>query len=141
MAKATNAEVKKRIKQVSKMLLRGLSRAEIIQYAAEYWEIEERQVDTYINRANKGFAKSSIFDTSEQLGIASQRLTDLYGKNMRIDDYKAALAVQKELTRLLGIDAPQRIEYKDIGLTDDERLERVAFLLDKARARRDSDTS
>ena len=33
------------------------------------------------------------------------------------------------------------IETKDVSLDDDERIERIASLLDKARARRDGDTS
>jgi leucyl aminopeptidase (aminopeptidase T) len=81
-----------------------------VQYAADNWQIEERTTDEYIERANAYFAETSVINRDEQIGLALRRYHDLYQKNMRIDDYKAALATQKEIVNLLGLGAPKRTE-------------------------------
>lgn len=104
--RATKAVVEKRTNQVIKMLLLGVSRADIIQFANENWDIGEAATDRYIKKANQHFSESSIIKRDEQLGLAMRRLNDLFSKNMRIDDYKAALSVEKEIISLLGLSAP-----------------------------------
>jgi hypothetical protein len=109
--KATKAEVKQRTSQIIKMMTLGVSRADICQFASDNWQIDDRTTDRYIKRANDYFAETSVIDRDEQIGIAMRRYNDLYQKNMRIDDYKAALATQKELSNLLGLNAPKRTEH------------------------------
>lgn len=113
--KATNSEVNKRVTQVVKMLTMGVSRADILQYAADKWQIAERTTDDYIRRANKHFAETSVYNRDEQIGLAMARLNTLYQKTMQIDDYKAALAAQKELSNMLGLHAPRR---SDVAMTN-----------------------
>jgi len=49
--KSTHAEVDLRVTEVYGLLLKGYSRAQIIQFAADSWQVTERQADTYIARA------------------------------------------------------------------------------------------
>lgn len=103
MAKATNFEAKKRLNTVYNMLLLGVSRADIVQYSIDNWAISEPQTDVYIAKANALFAEKAAPIRDEQFGLALERLQNLYQKNMKIQDYKAALATQKEISELLGL--------------------------------------
>lgn len=115
MAKSTKAETKRRIKAVSKLLLNGASRADILQYAIESWNISEPQTDKYIASANKGFAQSAVFSSDEQIGIAINRLNRLYMYHLENKDYRDALTVQKEINKLFGLYAPEKKELSGLG--------------------------
>jgi hypothetical protein len=49
--KSTNTEIDQRINVVYDMLLRAYNRTQIVRYAAEEWQVSERQAETYIARA------------------------------------------------------------------------------------------
>ena len=108
--KATNFEAQKRLNTVYNMLLLGVSRADIIQYALENWNIGDASTDEYIAKANALFAEKSKPIRDEQFGKALERLENLYQKNMKIQDYKAALATQKEISELIGLYPPKKQE-------------------------------
>lgn len=102
------------------MLLVSVSRIDILRYGAKKWKLKDRQIDMYIERARREIEASAIINRDEQLGLALGRLNDLYAKNMQIDDYRAALQVQKELSGLLGLNAPMRheIDWKTRAIKD-----------------------
>lgn len=108
--KSTKAEVKRRIRAISKLLLNGASRADILQYAIELWSISEAMVDKYIAKANEGFKQSAAFNNDAEVGKAINRLNRLYMAHIENKDYREALAVQKELNKLLGLYAPEKKE-------------------------------
>lgn len=143
MARATKVEKQKRIYDVKKMLLASSTRADICEFMLKKHGVAKWTTDRYIAEANKQFSDSSIFSTDRELGLNIEQLKDLYHKSMRIDDYKSALAIRKELTKLLGLYPAEKSEVtiKDESLTDEQRLARIAEILDKARDRRDRDSS
>ncbi len=110
-AKATNFEAQKRVNTVYKMLLLGVSRADIIEYSINNWQISEAQTDVYIGKANELFKVQSQTVRDDEFGKAVARLQNLYEKNMKIQDYKAALATQKELSELLGLYPAKKQEH------------------------------
>jgi len=121
MKKATNAEASQRTRAVYEKLVQGASRAEILQYVAkEAWGINERSIDYYIQRATKKLEKEAAPAREIELGKAKARLAMLFARSLQIKDYKGALAIQKEINTLLGLNAPARQEHtgKDGGPLD-----------------------
>lgn len=108
-AKATNAEVDRRVTTVFGLIVAGCTRAEIIRYSAEKttWGVESRQIDAYIAQATVQLGEASKTSRAVELGKALARLNDLYAKSLRIQDYKACLAMQKEISELLALYAPK----------------------------------
>lgn len=109
MPKVTNAESAERVTKIFELLLLGLSRQEIMQYCSA-WNITTRQIDVYIQKATARLKAHADYKREEQLGVAIHRLNNLYRSSLKIQDYKGALAVQKELNLLLGLHAPSRHE-------------------------------
>lgn len=144
-SKPTNAELDRRINQVMKLIVNGVDRAGILQYTSEKteWNVTDRTIDDYIAKATEIIKTYSAPLREDEMGKAMLRLTNLYARNMQINDFKAALATQKEINALLGMYAPEKKELtgKDgaplfDSLTDDERANRITALLDAARTRR-----
>lgn len=105
--KANNAESDRRTETIVGLLVIGLSRKEIIQYCAEKtdppWKLATRQIDAYIQKANKKLGEASNINIEKEIGLAVSRMEDLFKRNIGIQDYKTALATQKEKSELLGL--------------------------------------
>ena len=124
MAKATNAQIARRVREVYSLLLNGSDRGHIFRYASEKWDVTERMVEHYIARATEQIKASAAVEQDYELGKALARLDDLYARAMTAGDRKAALAVQKERSETLGLKAPVKI--KDVTDMPDEELIRRA---------------
>lgn len=105
--KATKAEVEERVTTVFTLMVRGATRDEILRHAAKEWGLASRTVDDYVARATERLKAMAVVVRAEELGRARAQLHDLYGKNMKVQDYKAALSVRKDLSELLGLYAPK----------------------------------
>jgi len=81
-----------------------------LQYVAEYteWSSGIRTIDSYIERATKKIRAAATIDREKEIGQAITRLELLFNRNMQITDYKAAAAVQKQRSELLGLNEPQQ---------------------------------
>lgn len=123
--KATNAEVEQRVTAVTNLLIAGVSRAGILEYAGKQkWGIERSMIDEYISRATDIIKQSSIIDRDEQVGLAVRRLTDLYKTALAAKDTRTALAVQKEINQLLGLPEAAQINLNvDFGDMSDAMQE------------------
>lgn len=80
-------------------------------------------------------------DAAKVRELELERLTGIYEKLYpKRDDPRAAdtlVRIAERRSRLLGLDAPTKLEVDDTGgLTDDERAARIASILDSARARK-----
>src|SRR4051812_37007506 len=80
-------------------------------------------------------------DAAKVRELELERLTGIYDAlwPKRGDPQAAGALVRvgERRSRLLGLDAPTKLEVDDTGgLTDDERAERIASILDSARARK-----
>lgn len=102
--RALDAVVEKRILDVFKLLLRGASRAEVLQHLAEQETVDAvRTGDWYIAKASQRFKALAKIDAEKERGRQLARLEDLYSRLFRIQDYRTALAVLKERNELAGI--------------------------------------
>ncbi len=113
--KATHAEIEERVTTVYTLVIRGASREEILRYGSETWSLTTRQVEDYLARATKRLKDLAAFIREEEIGRARAQLHDLYGKNLKVQDYKAALAVRKDLSELLGLYAPKTEKHEHTG--------------------------
>lgn len=108
--RALDAVVEKRILDVFKLLLRGASRAEVLQHLAAQEDVDAvRTGDWYIGKANQRFKALAKLDAEKERGRQLSRLEDLYSRLFRIQDYRTALAVLKERNELAGI-YPEKVQ-------------------------------
>ena len=94
-----------RADEVKTLLCRGLDRPTILQYAVKNgWEFAPEQIDEWISAAQLQLAEDAgAIDTEAELGKAIARLTWLYMQASKVQDFKTALAIQKEITKTLEL--------------------------------------
>lgn len=90
--------------KVSELLATGLTVKQILQYVNEKlgWETTEKSVFRYISAANEIFAEESKAKINEEFGKGLRRLNMLFASSLKIQDYKACLAIQREINAMLG---------------------------------------
>jgi hypothetical protein len=112
--KATRAEMEQRIAEVAELLLSRVPRRGIQQHAAKQgWGGSVRAVDVVIARATERIRELARHDTELELAKAKGALEMLFAKAIAKGDLRSARLVQHDLTELLGLAAPKRL---DIGL-------------------------
>ena len=103
--KCTSAEKAVRIATIYRLLLSGMRRREVLQYVTEKtdWGLQTSAIDKYIAEATKEIKEVTAEEIETARGMAYKRLDMLYFKSLLINDYKTALAVQKEMNELFGL--------------------------------------
>lgn len=103
--KCTSAEKAVRIATIYRLLLSGMRRREVLQYVTEKtdWGLGTSAIDKYIAEATKEIKEVTAEEIETARGMAYKRLDMLYFKSLLINDYKTALAVQKEMNELFGL--------------------------------------
>ena len=96
-------EIDQRVAKVSDLLLAGASRAQIVTFCDQKYSVHQETVDRYIAQARKAWQEMVHPERKEAHSKALARLENLYAKNLSIQDYKACLAVQKEINQLTGV--------------------------------------
>lgn len=119
------AEVESRVTTIFGLMLNGASRKEIIQYSTEKWDITDRQTDSYIKRARELYEEEMQSTREQHIGLAYARLNGLYMKTTKVQDYRSALAVQREINILLGLHAPTKQEVT--GANGSELVIKVVY--------------
>lgn len=123
--KATPVLAILKVNDVYTMLVKGAGRADIIQYAAEKkWDLSDRQIDAYIAEAKAIFREHAAFDREEEYGKARDQLRDLYQRNHRVQDYKAAHAVRKDLSELHDLYPAKTLKTINVNI-EREDLEKM----------------
>ena len=109
--KSTDFEKEQRIDLICEMLIKGLTRSQMIQYVSKKtdWNISDRQVDTYISEAKEKI-RNSENDKDFEIKKAKMRLEKLYQKNESIEDYKECRALIDTMAKLFGWIEPKKIE-------------------------------
>jgi hypothetical protein len=116
MARSTAAEITLRVDAIYDLLLQGVGRRGIGQYADQHgWGVSARQIDTYIGRAKRLLAAQAERDRDLELGKALGQLDLLFMKALAAEDRAEARVVLHERTELLGLAAAQRHELSGPG--------------------------
>ena len=103
-SKSTKATVDLRVAEVYGMLSSAASRTEIIQYAADNWDIGSRQADEYIVKARKKLEEDCQLSRQEFRAECLQRLRK----------YEAAAAKRGQMQVAVN---SARLQAELIGLT------------------------
>ena len=99
--KSTNIEIDERINTVYKLLLEGNSRTQILQYGADTWDLKDRQVEEYINRARDYQRLDAELERPEWLHESLSALKDIQRKATTRQQYSTALKAIEMQARLL----------------------------------------
>jgi len=110
MSKPTKAEMEQRVTQVYTLLLNGASRADVLAYAAKTYDIATRQTDMLIKRARKQLQQRADYDRDEQFGQAVERFRLIFSKAMKVQDFRVAIAAQKEVNALYDLYPARKVE-------------------------------
>jgi hypothetical protein len=99
--KSTKDEIQNRVNEVYGLLLRAYSRAQILQYGSEKWEISGRQVDDYIAAARKLTALDAELARPQWLEGALARLQEYERRASDKDQIHTAMVAVEKQARLL----------------------------------------
>lgn len=113
--KSNNAEYEKRVNIVFSLLLNGLSRYEIIQYASrvvreggkkdkEDWNVSTRQIDTYMADANELIYAKSEMDVDKFRERCKRRFDDLYKRAIARNDVGKCVRIMEMENKILGFE-------------------------------------
>ena len=102
--KSTNAEITERVNTVYSHLIKSHSRFDILQYAAEHWDVSVRSADEYIARARKLIEQDSAITRPQFLAAAIRRLAEYEKKSMNDDQIGTAIKALETQARLLKFD-------------------------------------
>jgi hypothetical protein len=86
------------------LLVSGLSEDLVISACIENLGLAEPDARAAYAEARRRVVLAAEYHPDEELGRAITRLNDLYARSLKIQDTKTALAVQRELNRLLMLD-------------------------------------
>lgn len=112
MARITKAEKEKRVTEVVNLLLKGVKRSDILQYAIKSrWDVSDAMVDKYIRQATEAIKESAEIDRDYEIALAKERYEYLYMQNIVKKDYRSAAQVVKMKAELQGIEAPKKLDH------------------------------
>jgi len=104
MAKSTKAAKEFRVNTVYKLLTDGKSRADIVQFAADEWNIATRQADQYIADAREKLEADCTISRQEFLAEAIVGLRSIRQQAERRGQYQVAVNTVRLMTELVGLD-------------------------------------
>jgi len=121
VANKSEISIYEKIREVySFMISASKQRADIIQFFSDKWTKEkyfdtdnekskERTIDNYIKKVKDTFLNFEN-EVETEKGRTLARLDDLYSKMIKIQDYKGALSVIREIREIVGLGAITKTE-------------------------------
>lgn len=93
-----------RIAKVSELVMAGMNGVQILKHVNEKlnWNCKQSIVWSYVQEANKLFADQAMAKAKDEFGKGLMRLNMLFASSLKIQDYKACLAIQKEINLMMG---------------------------------------
>ncbi len=99
--KSTNVEIDERVNTVYDLLLRAYSRTQILRYAAETWNVSERQAELYMSRARQLMQLDAELERPQWLAAAVARLADYERQAREKGNLSIAIKALEDQARLL----------------------------------------
>lgn len=99
--KSTNVEIDERVNAVYDLLLRAHSRHQIVQHAANTWQVSPRQADDYIARARQLMQLDAELERPQWLAAAVARLVEYERRASEANQLSVALKALEDQARLL----------------------------------------
>lgn len=104
MARSTAAEVNFRVDTIYGLLTEGMSRGQIVQFAANQWKCSARQADEYIQRARIRLEQDADMARPAWLAEALGRLRTYEQSAYKRGQTQAALNAVQLQAKLIGFD-------------------------------------
>jgi hypothetical protein len=102
--RATDAEILKRVNDVYKLLLRGASRSEVLEFVTTNHGVSEGMADIYIKRASAYFNQRVQLERDTELGQALERYEMLFQRALQDEDYKTCIQAQSRIDKIMGLE-------------------------------------
>lgn len=116
----TKEDANKSIERIYQMLILGIRVTQIWENLVAQAVKESatpKSIQTFyrdLKKARTLMEKDAAPQRKLELGRSKARLELLFSKSVAIQDYKGALAVQRERNELLGLHEPKRLEFKEV---------------------------
>lgn len=85
------------------LLVSGMTLDATITTLKEKLGLTTKKAEAIANKAQKKIILAANYDRTKELGTAIARLNDLYRRAVAIQDTKTALAIQRELNKLMDL--------------------------------------
>lgn len=131
---AQGAELYERLALVESLIIKGLSKAEVVRYIrteCQAWDITDRHARRYYDRVMERMSKQAVgIDRAAYFMRSLQRLDYLYQAAMKVMDFKTAHSVTLSFIKLLRLDDPSyeldwRKAAENAGLNASELFEKA----------------
>lgn len=126
-------EKQQRVDVVYGWLIDGLPRHSILEKAKKGegdkrppWDVSNATIDSYIAAARKQLVKDGQTRRDVELGKAVRRLERIFNRAFGVQDYQRALAAQRELNLLLGLNAAVKTAHSGTLRLDVQQLPPLA---------------
>jgi hypothetical protein len=136
--KSDTAEVSKRVEEVLRIRLDGAQLHDIVQYASEKgWAISDRQVSTYIRRADVLLVKRQEKSRRRLLARHLAQREALFARAVNAADLRTALAIADSTAKLQGLftDTRDLKELARLAASQGERIRELEKRLESAHNR------
>jgi len=100
-----------RIRQVEKLLLRGSSYSDLVTFCDGTFGVSERTAERYIAEAYRRIRLAHEKDRELDIAIAKARYEEIIRLAIERMELAVAVSAQRNIDRLLGLDAPERVEH------------------------------
>jgi hypothetical protein len=116
VAKAEKTTVEKRVQDVARLICVGADFPDIQRFAeAHHWNISERQLRRYTEKAHEQFRKLTEQDRQQLLGRHLAQRKSIFAQAMKSGDHRTALQALKDEATLEGFYSPQEMERQVRG--------------------------
>jgi|WetSurMetagenome_2_1015567.scaffolds.fasta_scaffold82367_7 hypothetical protein len=115
MSRSDDATIETRVDEIYQLMIQGWQTVNILHYAAQKWEIKDREVKNYIQKARKRIKQN--YESRQKVALSEMiaRHDDMRSRLYKEGDLRGVLDVDKEDSKLLGLYAPEKFTG-DLGL-------------------------
>jgi len=122
MARATKAEIARRIDELRPLVVECLSlreiRAATVKGTSWGASVSEAQLKRYVARAREQMRDAAVIDRQQEIGAAKLRYERIIAKSAAKGDLGHELAAATRICDLYGLDEPKRSELSHSGEID-----------------------
>jgi hypothetical protein len=102
-AKCSQAEKELRKASIRRMIVAGVSLHDVLEYCADHWQIQDKQVKKYLSEIYSEFKKLGRRDAEVNYGLAIERLEAALFECVASKDMGNRVKVLKELADVQGL--------------------------------------
>ena len=132
--RSSDIEKRERVQIIAKLILEGYSNPRMILQAVadkyDSWGKEERTLYYYIEEAKELLAEISKNEIEFEKNLALNRLEALYTMNYKIQDFRECRNIVEARVKMLGINAPTKVEVTNTEKTYEDFMKRLKSVKD-----------